>query len=103
MNISKNDKVVLVNDDWPAGIERIYQQLPVTGCTYVVRDVFPATDMDRKVMDCHRVMVPGILLVGIVNERTLDGIGAEKAFRADRFRKLVEAEASAVETNKATV
>ena len=36
----KGQKVVCINDTFPAFIKAIYQQLPVKGNTYTIREVF---------------------------------------------------------------
>lgn len=101
MNI--NDKVVLVNEAWPPGAEKLYAQFPIKDKVYVVRDVFPATSLDPLVMDYRREISECLLLVGVVNPSADRPGGKERGFDSKRFRKLDEAYDSEVARKEAVV
>jgi len=85
---SVGQKVVLVDDKWPASVRQIYLQLPVLDTIYVVRAVRVGVKADELIMDMRRVLEPSILLIGIVNP--VNKLGVEAGFAAHRFRALDE-------------
>ena len=83
LNYNVGDKVVCVDDKFPVGIEKFYDQLPVKDQTYVVRDIRLGAGWDMQ-GDIS------VLLIGLVNPKAESKAGLERGFRADRFRPLEE-------------
>jgi len=83
LNYSVGDKVVCCNADFPEGILKFYEQLPVKDTTYVVRDIRLGAGFDMK-GDIS------VLLIGVVNPKAESKAALERGFRADRFRLLEE-------------
>ena len=85
---SVGQKVVLVDDKWPASVKHLYLQLPVLDTVYVVRAVRVGVKADELIMDMRRVLEPSLLLVSIINP--VNKLGVEAGFAAHRFRALDE-------------
>ncbi len=98
MNIG--DKVVLVDDQWPASVTSIYAALPIKGPVYLVRHVAPGVDLDVLLMDRHRKLGFALFLVGLVNPGPN---GREMGFGSHRFRKLTSRHEQEANTAKATI
>ena len=94
-------KVVLVDDRWPATVKEIYLALPVKDSVYVVRAVRLGVRADELIMDMRRVLEQSILLVGIYNPT--NKIGVEAGFAACRFRALEELKIEATAEKEAVV
>jgi len=80
-------KVVCVDDRFPAGIERFYTALPKKDVVYVIRGV--SIGVNWK-------MEPGevcLHLIGLMNPRSERPPFPERGFNAERFRPLDEASA----------
>jgi hypothetical protein len=89
---SRGEKVILVDDRWPFGIERLYKELPKKDVVYVIRDVFlgrgPSKPNSKPGDEDGEV---GVLLIGINNPKDPRNLyGHELGFNAMRFRKLDE-------------
>ena len=75
-------KVVCVDDVFPAGIQEFYWKLPVKGVTYTVRDLIPGIDTNGE---------PGemcVYLVEMINPCSDKPPYPERGFKAERFRPL---------------
>jgi len=75
-------KVVCVDDVFPAGIQKFYWKLPVKGVTYTVRDLIPGIDTSGE---------PGemcVYLVELINPCSDKPPYPERGFKAERFRPL---------------
>ena len=75
-------KVVCVDDVFPAAIQKFYWKLPVKGVTYTVRDLIPGIDPSGE---------PGemcVYLVELINPCSDMPPYPERGFRAERFRPL---------------
>lgn len=75
-------KVVCVDDVFPATIKRFYWKLPVQGVTYTIRDLVPGIDPSGA---------PGemcVYLVELINPCSDKPPYPERGFRAERFRPL---------------
>ena len=75
-----NQKVVCVDDSFPLGIEKLYNQLPVKDQIYVIRDIVPGQSL---------MGTPGevaVYLIGVVNP--VNKLGIERGFNAERFAPL---------------
>jgi hypothetical protein len=83
LNYGIGDKVVCVDDKFPADISKLYDALPVKDTTYVVRDI-------RLGINLTMEGDVSVLLVGLVNPKADSKAGLERGFRADRFRPLDE-------------
>jgi len=84
-------KVILVDDAWPAGIHDLYDQLPLKDIPYVIRSVHIGRSMDALVNDYRKEDVLALLLVGVNNPPCSGKFGAmERGFAARRFRLLDE-------------
>ncbi len=84
----KGQKVVCINDGFPAIVRAIYKQLPVKGVTYTVRDVFLGREKVVKAGDSATV---GLLLVELVNPPDpLHKGQQELGFNSERFAPLEE-------------
>jgi hypothetical protein len=91
-NLDINQKVVCVDDKFPVGIEKLYDQLPVKDMTYVIRDLQMGICLDCK------TGTVSVLLVGVVNPKADSKANLERGFHPDRFRPLDEMK----ETSKQT-
>jgi hypothetical protein len=83
------DKVILVDDKWPAWIA-MYDNIPVKNRTYTVRDVrLGRPNIKNPQADENNTEV-AITLEGVTNgpDPLFEGGLVELAFRADRFRKV---------------
>jgi hypothetical protein len=94
-------KVVLVDDKWPATVKQLYLQLPVLDTIYVVRAVRVGVKADELIMDMRRVLEPSLLLIGIINPT--NKLGVEAGFAAHRFRSLDELKTETVKDEEVTV
>ncbi len=84
----KGQKVVCINDRFPAVVRAIYKQLPVKGITYTIRDVFLGREKVVKAGDSATV---GLLLVELVNPPDpLHKGQQELGFNSERFAPLEE-------------
>jgi len=90
LNYSVGDKVVCIDDQFPLGIEKLYDQLPVKDKVYVVRDIRLGVALDCK------NGAASVLLVGLVNPKAESRAALERGFNSDRFIKLSELQ----DTNK---
>jgi hypothetical protein len=75
-----NQKVVCIDDSFPLGIEKLYNQLPVKDQIYVIRDIVPGQSL---------MGTPGevaVYLIGVVNPT--NKLGIERGFNAERFAPL---------------
>ena len=105
-------KVVCIDDVFPAWAHEIYAALPVKGATYTVREVSPGRGL-FAVFGPDGKPVPGeagerapeirVLVVELVNPP--DPLCAERelGFRSDRFAPIEEAEAEESEPALASV
>jgi hypothetical protein len=91
LNYSVGDKVVCIDDQFPLGIEKLYDQLPVKDKVYVVRDIRLGVALDCK------NGAASVLLVGLVNPRAESKAALERGFNSDRFVKLEELQDAARE------
>lgn len=79
----KGQKVVCINDGFPAVVRAIYKQLPVKGVTYTVREVFLGREKVVKAGDSATV---GLLLEELVNPPDpLHKGQQELGFNSERF------------------
>lgn len=79
----KGQKVVCINDRFPAVVRAIYKQLPVKGVAYTVRDVFLGREKVVKAGDSATV---GLLLEELVNPPDpLHKGQQELGFNSERF------------------
>ncbi|HLP01045.1 MAG TPA: hypothetical protein VK163_03400 [Opitutaceae bacterium] len=84
----KGQKVVCINDSFPAVVRAIYKQLPVKGVTYTIRDVFLGREKVVKAGDSATV---GLLLEELVNPPDpLHKGQQELGFNSERFAPLEE-------------
>ncbi len=93
----KGQKVVCVNDTFPASIRALYQQLPVKDNIYTIREVFLGREKIVKGGDTATV---GLLLVEIKNPKDPFHQGEQElGFTSERFAPLQEmpAEEEAIE------
>ena len=74
-------KVVCVDDSFPAGINDVYNALPVKDRVYIIRDVVPGWDFKLK----EQMAIYLVELVNLPNEH-----GIEPGFKIDRFREVDE-------------
>lgn len=75
-----SDRVVCINSDFPNHVRDLYEQLPVRGETYVVRDI-------RLGINFAWEGDISVLLVGLTNPCAESVAGLERGFMASRFRK----------------
>ena len=79
----KGQKVVCINDRFPAVVKAIYKQLPVKGVTYTIRAVFLGREKVVKAGDSATV---GLLLEELVNPPDpLHKGQQELGFNSERF------------------
>lgn len=84
----KGQKVVCINDDFPAIVKAIYKALPVKGRTYTIREVFLGREKVLKSGDSATV---GLLLAELVNPPDpLHKGQQELGFNSERFAPLEE-------------
>lgn len=84
----KGQKVVCINDTFPAFIRAIYAQLPVKGDTYTIREVFLGREKVVKGGDTATV---GLLLEELVNPPDPFHQGKQElGFSSERFAPLEE-------------
>jgi hypothetical protein len=84
----KGQKVVCINDSFPAIVKAIYKQLPVKGKTYTIREVFLGREKVVKSGDSATV---GLLLLELVNPPDpLHKGQQELGFNSERFAPLQE-------------
>lgn len=103
---SNGEKVVCINDNFPAAVRALYTELPAKGRTYTVRDC----ELGRAKMTGDKQRGWGsatwkVLLVEIVNGVDPSTTGprggnSELGFLADRFKPLEEVTDSNANTNK---
>jgi hypothetical protein len=85
----KGQKVVCINDSFPAVIRAIYKQLPVKGITYTIREVFLGREKVVKGGDSATV---GLLLTELVNPPDPFHAGQQElGFSSERFAPLEQA------------
>jgi hypothetical protein len=82
--MNPNDKVVCIDDKFPAGIRKLYMELPVQNNIYVIRDVRIGVNLDCKTGDIS------LLLVGINNPKANSKSALEFGFSSSRFKPLQE-------------
>jgi hypothetical protein len=75
-----NQKVVCVDDKFPLGIEKLYNQLPVKDQIYVIRDIVPGQSLAGTEGEV------AVYLIGLVNPT--NKVGVERGFNAERFAPL---------------
>ena len=75
-----NQKVVCVDDKFPLGIEKLYNQLPVKDQIYVIRDIVPGVSLAGSEGEV------AVYLIGLVNPT--NKVGVERGFNAERFAPL---------------
>jgi hypothetical protein len=75
-----NQKVVCVDDKFPLGIEKLYNQLPVKDQIYVIRDIVPGVSLQGSEGEV------AVYLIGLVNPT--NKLGIERGFNAERFAPL---------------
>lgn len=75
-----NQKVVCIDDQFPLGIEKLYNQFPVKDQIYVIRDVVPGQALSGAEGEV------AVYLVGVVNPT--NKVGVERGFNAERFAPL---------------
>ena len=84
----KGQKVVCINDTFPALVRAIYQQLPVKGVTYTIREVFLGREKVVKGGDSATV---GLLLIELTNPQDPFHQGKQElGFSSERFAPLEE-------------
>lgn len=84
----KGQKVVCINDTFPAVVRAIYKQLPVKGVTYTIREVFLGREKVVKAGDSATV---GLLLAELVNPPDPFHQGKQElGFSSERFAPLEE-------------
>jgi len=77
-------KVVCVDDKFPAVALKLYTALPKEGVTYVIRNVSIGVNWERQ---------PGevcVYLIGLNNPRSRKAPFPERGFNSERFRPLEE-------------
>jgi len=75
-----NQKVVCVDDKFPLGIGKLYDQLPVKDQIYVIRDIVPGVSLAGGEGEV------AVYLIGVVNPT--NKVGVERGFNAERFAPL---------------
>ena len=82
----KGQKVVCINDTFPALIRAIYKQLPVKGVTYTIREVFLGREKVVKGGDSATV---GLLLAELTTSKDPFHQGEQElGFSSERFAPL---------------
>jgi len=101
-------KIVCVDGSFTDVQRALVDHVVVEGQTYVVRAIRVSADADKLIMDRHRDVDYGVLLVGITNNpvrKLVNGelvLKQEPCYRASRFRGLKEMQASERNLEKAT-
>ncbi len=86
--MTKGQKVVCINDTFPDLIRALYQQLPVKGVTYTIREVFLGREKVVKGGDSATV---GLLLEELRNGPDPFHAGKQElGFTSERFAPLEE-------------
>ena len=75
-------KVVCVNDVFPAAIKKFYWKLPVHGVTYTIRELLPGIDTRGEPDEMC------VYLVELLNPCSDKPPYPERGFKAERFRPL---------------
>ena len=75
-----NQKVVCIDDNFPLGIEKLYNQLPVKDQIYVIRDIVPGQALSGAEGEV------AVYLIGLNNPT--NKVGVERGFNAERFAPL---------------
>lgn len=84
----KGQKVVCINDTFPAFIRALYKQLPVKGVTYTIREVFLGREKIVKGGDSATV---GLLLAELTNPPDPFHQGQQElGFTSERFAPMEE-------------
>ncbi|HEX2099316.1 MAG TPA: hypothetical protein VHF69_01560 [Candidatus Synoicihabitans sp.] len=84
----KGQRVVCINDTFPAVIRAIYQQLPVKGTTYTIREVFLGRE---KIVKGGESATVGLLLEELHNPPDPFHQGQQElGFSSERFAPLEE-------------
>ena len=81
-DMTTGNRVVCIDGEFELGIRQFYDELPVQGVTYTVRDICPGRDIEGQ-------PEVAIRLVELVNP-TQGGSSIERAFNAGRFAPLEE-------------
>jgi len=86
--MTKGQRVVCIDDTFGALIKALYQQLPVKGRTYTIREVYLGREKVVKGGDTATV---GLLLEEVVNPPDPFHVGGEElGFSSERFAPLEE-------------
>ena len=90
-NMTKGQRVVCVDDRFPKWVVEFFNQLPIKGCTYTIREVC----LRRETLRGSESGTIALLLEELRNppDPTHKG-GEELAFRSERFAPLEEIEIS---------
>ena len=97
----KGQKVVCVNDVFSTAVRALYQQLPVKGDTYTIREVFLGREKIVKGGDSATV---GLLLEELKNPPDPFHQGQQElGFSSERFAPLEELPAEKVEAEEEAV
>jgi hypothetical protein len=84
----KGQRVVCINDSFNEFVKAVYQQLPVKGNTYTIREVFLGREKIVKGGDTATV---GLLLVELTNPPDPFHVGKQElGFSSERFAPLEE-------------
>lgn len=86
-----NEKVVCINDTFAAWVYDSYNQLPVKGTVYTIREV----DLGRSDLDSNSDVTFRVLLHELHNDPDFTASGrdiGELGFRSDRFATLQQLE-----------
>ncbi|HEY1765999.1 MAG TPA: hypothetical protein VGF85_13830 [Opitutaceae bacterium] len=95
--MTKGQRVVCINDTFSALVKALYQQLPVKGRTYTIREVYLGREKVVKGGDTATV---GLLLEEVVNPPDPFHVGGEElGFSSERFAPLEELPAEEVEAD----
>ena len=95
--MTKGQRVVCVNDTFSSLVKALYQQLPVKGRTYTIREVYLGREKVVKGGDTATV---GLLLEEVVNPPDPFHVGGEElGFSSERFAPLEELPPEQVEAD----
>jgi hypothetical protein len=83
---STGQKVVCVDDKFPAWVKKLYTALPVEGVTYVVRGSTVGVSFSPAFSEGEIC----VYLIGLVNPKSFKAPFREFGFKAERFRPLDE-------------
>lgn len=79
-------RVICIDDSFPAPLRRVICEFPVKGRTYTIRAIQPGRAILHPVSPTSQV-IPSLLLEELLNPPDpKNKHGAEIGFRADRFR-----------------